>query len=341
MISLKRYLDSSAEAVLPAVVDSYRTALSAMARSGSSVCPQGGGEFARSLLALKERVTAGSSAEEFAETGQSVEAELAQWTQAACAYMSQTTVEVCDLVRSVAESVQSLTERDQRYAGQFTGISRRLQQVAALDNLQQMRASLSESIRQVNLSVEKMVKEGEESAARLRAQVDSYRTKLAESEQLALHDSLTGLENRRAVERHMEKLMASAQPFSVIMIDLNGFKPVNDRYGHQAGDHLLRQFARELKPLFRPVDTVGRWGGDEFIVIAGCEGGEVEALVGRIRQWVFGDYTVEAAGGTAKVRVDGAIGVTSYRAGETMAGLVRRADEAMYRDKAARRNSDA
>lgn len=339
VISLKRYIDSNAETVLPAAADSYRAVLAAMARSGSSVCPQAGGEFARSLLALKDRVTAEASARVFAETGKCVEEELARWTQAACEYVSRTTVEACGLVRSVAESVNSLAERDQRYAGQFTGIGERLRQVAALDDVQQMRASLSESIRLVNDSVERMVREGEQSVARLKAQVDSYQAKLAESEQLALHDSLTGLENRRGVERHMEMLMARGQAFSVILIDLNGFKQVNDGYGHLAGDHLLQQFASELRPLFRPVDTVGRWGGDEFIVIAGCESGEVEALVGRIRQWVFGDYTVDAAGGPVKVRLDGAIGVTSYRPGEPAAALVRRADEAMYRDKAARRNN--
>jgi len=337
VISLKRYLDSSAEALLHVAVEGYRSALAAMANGGAQVCPQAGTQFQRSLLHLKELVSPTASPQTLAETSRRVEAELDQWTRTASDYLARTTTEVRDLVKSVAESVQSLAERDQRYAGQFTEISQKLQEVAELDNLQAMRQSLSESIRNVNASVERMVLEGQQSVASLKSQLDAYQARLAETERLAARDPLTGLENRLGIEHNIELLLARGQTFTVILIDLNGFKPVNDKYGHIAGDHVLKQFAQELRPLFRPTDAVGRWGGDEFIVVAGCEPNEITPLVDRIRQWVFGDYSIDTPSGLAKVPIGGAIGTTAARAGDTVESLIARADAAMYADKAARR----
>ncbi|MBK7928187.1 MAG: diguanylate cyclase [Bryobacterales bacterium] len=339
MISLKRYLDSPAESLLPVAVDGYRSALAAFARGGAQVCPLAGPQFEQSLLNLKEQVSPTASPQSLAETSRRVEAELDQWTKTASDYLARTTTEVRDLVKSVAESVQSLAERDQRYAGQFTEISQKLTEVAALDNLQQMRQSLSESIRNVNASVERMVSEGQQSVASLKSQIDSYQARLAETERLAARDPLTGLDNRLGIEHNIELLLARGQPFTVILIDLNGFKPVNDQYGHIAGDSILKQFAAELRPLFRPTDAVGRWGGDEFIVVAGCEPGEITPLVERIRQWVFGDYSVDTPTGPAKVPIGGAIGTAASQPSDNVQSLIGRADSAMYADKAARRAS--
>ncbi|MEP7363322.1 MAG: GGDEF domain-containing protein [Acidobacteriota bacterium] len=337
MISLKRFLESRSEDLLPAVVDNYRAAIAAFARSGAQIHPHLGESFEQSLLRLKEQVSASSTAAELAETELKVEAEIDQWSRAATDYLTQTTMEVRDIVNTVAASVQSLAERDQRYASRFGGIGKQLQEVAALDNLQQMRHSLSESIRSVNASVEQMVHEGAQSVASLQAQITSYQSRLEESERLAARDPLTGLDNRRSVERHLDMLSAQSRAFSVILIDLNGFKPINDKYGHQAGDSILQQFAREIQPLFRPTDCVGRWGGDEFIVVAACDEREIAACIGRVRQWAFGDYTIESGGQKVKVHVEGAIGIATWQAGETAAALIGRADAAMYRDKAARR----
>jgi len=90
-------------------------------------------------------------------------------------------------------------------------------------------------------------------------------------ETLAMQDSLTGLLNRRAIEEHAHTELSLAkrkgQPLSVILLDIDHFKDINDKYGHPTGDNVLRQLAETLPKNLRQYDRIGRWGGEEFIVI--------------------------------------------------------------------------
>jgi diguanylate cyclase (GGDEF)-like protein len=126
-----------------------------------------------------------------------------------------------------------------------------------------------------------------EELARLRAQVDLLTARLAEAERLADHDVLTPLLNRRAFLREVQRAIAITRrhksPASVIYFDLNGFKGVNDRHGHAAGDAVLIAVAQRLLAAVRAEDVVGRIGGDEFAVLlqradASAAGAKAETL---------------------------------------------------------------
>ncbi len=116
-----------------------------------------------------------------------------------------------------------------------------------------------------------------EMLARVRTQIrrkrhtDHLRHRLADSVALALMDPLTGLHNRRYLETHLEALIARAfegdSHLSVILVDIDGLKAVNDTYGHQAGDSVLRQFAERLKENTRGVDLTCRHSGEEFVIV--------------------------------------------------------------------------
>jgi len=154
----------------------------------------------------------------------------------------------------------------------------------------------------------------------------------------ALHDPLTGLPNRTLFHDRLEMALAREQRRSegiaVLFCDLDGFKDVNDRLGHDAGDELLVQVADRMRRALRPADTVARLGGDEFTVLSEDLVSELDAaeIAGRIQD-VLCEPFVLAAGG---VSITPSIGVAFTRtATETPQQLIRAADSAMYRAKRA------
>jgi len=152
------------------------------------------------------------------------------------------------------------------------------------------------------------------------------------------HDALTGLANRRALERTLEAALGRASARSrsvgVVMLDLDGFKAINDTHGHAAGDAALREVAGRLRRCVRERDLVARFGGDEFVVVlTDLEGNEaVVSSVERVREALlppFGELELRAAIGVALFPSDGG----------TAADLLAHADRAMYVDKGARNGS--
>jgi diguanylate cyclase (GGDEF)-like protein len=152
-------------------------------------------------------------------------------------------------------------------------------------------------------------------------------------ERLALHDSLTGLANRRLFSELAVKALASAkrndEPRAVLMMDLDGFKQVNDTLGHAHGDQLLQQVANRLAGALRDADTVARLGGDEFAILPGgaTDLGSAVTLAMKIEQACAEEFTVE----DDVVRVAASIGIAIFpEHGTTTADLLRHADAAMY-----------
>jgi diguanylate cyclase (GGDEF)-like protein/PAS domain S-box-containing protein len=163
--------------------------------------------------------------------------------------------------------------------------------------------------------------------------------KLAEEElrRLAATDKLTGAYNRtkchEILEREIERVKRHNQPLSIIIFDIDRFKKVNDRYGHSAGDYVLKTIADIVRESIRKIDYFVRWGGEEFMIISSETNlKEASALAERIRE-IIESSTFEDVG---KVTVS--FGVTEFRENDTEDSLIKRADDAMYEAKKKGRN---
>jgi diguanylate cyclase (GGDEF)-like protein len=157
----------------------------------------------------------------------------------------------------------------------------------------------------------------------------------------ATHDRLTGLWNRAMIVDQLEREIARAhrqkEPLSVLMADLDHFKSVNDTYGHAAGDVVLREAGIRMVGVPRRYDLIGRYGGEEFLMLVpGCDLPAAALVADRIREAVA---AAPIKAGENELRVTVSLGVACTSSGHTTAAtLLQAADEALYRAKAAGRN---
>jgi diguanylate cyclase (GGDEF)-like protein len=178
---------------------------------------------------------------------------------------------------------------------------------------------------------------------RLKRELAVARARIGELEARADIDPLLDILNRRGFERELKRALAHVKRYgtqaALMFVDLDGFKAINDRYGHGAGDALLKQVARELIAHVRASDIVGRIGGDEFGVLiwrveepqAVAKARELETLISRIG----------VTHGRASVAAGASIGVAALVEDMTLAGVIEAADRAVYARKDEKRGLPA
>ncbi|MEX0409212.1 PleD family two-component system response regulator [Aquibium sp. LZ166] len=188
----------------------------------------------------------------------------------------------------------------------------------------------------------------QELVARLRTQVkrkrynDHLRASVTQTIEMAVTDGLTGLHNRRYLDSHLQTLfdraMSRRRPLSVMITDLDRFKAINDTFGHDGGDAVLREFARRLRKNVRGIDLACRFGGEEFVVVMpDTDGAIAEKVAERVRSEI--ERAVFEVGAGEGVPVTVSVGVaTLNRAGDSVETLMKRADDALYEAKNGGRN---
>jgi len=189
----------------------------------------------------------------------------------------------------------------------------------------------------------------QELTARLRTQVkrkrynEHLRASVTQTIEMAVTDGLTGLHNRRYLDSHLQTLfdraVARRRPLSVMITDLDRFKRINDEFGHDCGDDVLREFARRLRKNIRGIDLACRFGGEEFVVVMpDTEPGVAEKVAERVRAEIAQTPFLLSSGGSS-IEVTVSVGVSSLRRGaDTVAEMMKRADLALYEAKGSGRN---
>lgn len=155
----------------------------------------------------------------------------------------------------------------------------------------------------------------------------------------ASYDTLTGLLNRRSIDSHLDKIYKEhyhdEEAFSVIMCDIDHFKVVNDTYGHDAGDYILKEVASVISEEVRDNDIVGRWGGEEFLIILNTNKAAAAKLAERVRAAIE-EHTFSYRNNSHSITMT--FGVSAYHDGNDIPSLIRSADKKLYRGKENGRN---
>ncbi|MGB5651725.1 MAG: diguanylate cyclase [Sedimenticolaceae bacterium] len=213
-----------------------------------------------------------------------------------------------------------------------------------LDNdrqqLEAHQAALQGARDELELRVSERTSELVRTNEKLLEEIDERKRMEHRLETITRTDYLTGVLNRRAITRQLEEtisgLSGDEDSFCTILVDLDHFKQINDRYGHDVGDQTLRHAVERMIHGIRDTDLLGRWGGEEFLIVFPGTGlDEAKQLAQRLCE-ILADSRLRA--GEASVAVTGSFGVTRYVPGEDLDSCLKRTDDALYAAKAQGRN---
>jgi len=177
--------------------------------------------------------------------------------------------------------------------------------------------------------------------ASLQQQIDEATKQLSQSNEylrdLTVTDTLTGISNRRAFEANLEELIGQASryknTFSMLIFDIDNFKHLNDQYGHDMGDRVLKDLVERIKEVVRDVDILSRWGGEEFTILMAQTGREGALRMAERCRRIVADSLFDEVG-----PVTISLGVTCYRPDDNERMFFKRADDALYQAKAEGKN---
>ena len=156
-------------------------------------------------------------------------------------------------------------------------------------------------------------------------------------------DGLTGLHNRRYLDNHLKLLidraLARGRPLSICITDIDRFKSVNDTYGHDAGDEVLRDFAHRVRSTVRGADLACRFGGEEFVVVMPDTPADAAAAIAERLRTIVEDRSFALPGSDMPLSITASLGIATLNpGGDTAEALLKRADTALYQAKNNGRN---
>ncbi len=244
----------------------------------------------------------------------------------------------------LAEKIQETIDENRQFGSMLESVRNGLAEAESLDDIETLRRCLLEDVEALSRTHTALVDKLQETKRCLRMiETDSRKLsdELARVKMLSMTDELTGLPNRRAFLRRLEDEVGRTRRYgfrlALVMIDLDHFKSINDRYGHAGGDMVLCTYAEEILTVFRQHDLVARYGGEEFAVLLPNtdEHGAMAAL-NKVRRavqetrWEMDGHYLDLPTFSA--------GLTLFVAGDDAQSLIQRADEALYDAKRLGRN---
>jgi diguanylate cyclase (GGDEF)-like protein len=242
------------------------------------------------------------------------------------------------MMNSLAEVAKTLAGHNDRHSHRLNRFTQQLQTVARGSDLAAMRRELTEAVGELKSTEAEMNRDNGSLVIEMREQLVTFQKRLERTEGRAYGDSLTGLLNRGEGEARLVARLAEVLPVSVILVDLDNFKQINDHYGHASGDQVLRTVSHILTSHLGTSDMVCRWGGDEFLVLIAGDKATAEKRAERLYDQLKIRCKLVILRETCDIDISACLGVAQARAGDTVNNLVARADMDLYRQKKERKN---
>jgi len=256
-------------------------------------------------------------------------------------YLAERESELKRIVAVLTSGMKSMSQGNDRFNSGVQHQAARLDQISQLGDIRQLRKELSQEVVQLKQSVVEKRRVDTEQVSSLHKEVEKLRGAVDQARSDALRDALTGAGNRLAFDQRLQLLVERNEvrptPFSLLLIDVDHFKKINDTYGHPIGDRVLVALVQTCRGQFRSDDFVGRYGGEEFVILVPGATGRV-ALKKAKKLCKVQSRMAYAVDESVQVRFNVTIGVTDYRKGDTAESILARADTSLYTGKNGGRN---
>lgn len=254
-------------------------------------------------------------------------------------YLKDRENELRDIIDLLAKAMANLNVENREFYQRLNLQGDRIIEISGLDDIKKIKNALKVEVDQMRDIVELKQDQEKRQISLLANQVDALQTELESARAKAMTDGLTGVYNRQALDEYMADRIARSltvnTDFSVLMIDIDNFKQINDKYGHVIGDRVLMALAQKCRGLVRGDDFVARYGGEEFTVI--LEGAQFKNAVKKAQQICTTIASVRYALSESQnddfLSMTVSIGVSQFKKGDTPETLISRADQALYEAK--------
>ena len=259
-------------------------------------------------------------------------------------YIADREKELRDIIDLLSKAMASLDVENREFYLRVYDQSEKMEQITLLDDIKKIKTALQHEVTQMREIVDQKKDHDRRQVQLLAGQVDSLRQELENTKVKSMTDGLTGVYNRQAFDETLADMIERSRvmnsDFSLLMLDLDDFKKINDTYGHLMGDRVLVAFCQKCRNHIRGDDVLARYGGEEFTIL--LPGANLKNSIKKGRQ--ICDAISSARYATSKGQNDDylsitvSIGVTVYRKDDTTETIISRADKALYKAKRSGKN---
>jgi len=243
--------------------------------------------------------------------------------------------ELRDVIDLLTNAIQTLSKDNQEFQAEVTASNERMHSYCDLEDIRELKVRLAQEVAQLKDTITEKQKRDAGKLVALSERVTVLQSKLEEVEQKAQTDGLTGLYNRASFDERITELVNNSEPFVLALFDIDNFKQVNDKHGHQIGDRVIISAALKLRDATRASDFIARYGGEEFVVIQ--PGSKLEHSLPRLsallKNVAATNYEYTLLGEKRELSFTLSAGLTEFVPGDTVESVVARADSALYQAK--------
>ena len=259
-------------------------------------------------------------------------------------YLSERETELKDIIEILSRAMAELDSENRQFNDRIFSQSDRIEQITLLDDIKKVKTALVKEVEGLKSTVIEKQKREHQRLQHLSRKVSTLNRELEMTRAESMRDGLTGVLNRKSFDSQLLDLVvknkSSRAPFSLLLIDIDNFKRINDTYGHPVGDRVLVAVANKCAAAIRKDDLIARYGGEEFALI--LPGASLRRAVKRARKLCseIGSvcYTLDGSLQGQELSVTVSIGVSRFRNTDSVRTVLQRADRALYGAKEAGKN---